>query len=100
MNILITGGSGFVGHRICELLLAKGHSLVLLTRGQTPITAFAPLAAGQTVEIRKMTAEGQLPAGLLDGIDGIINLAGEPIASGRWTKAKKQRILDSRVNLT
>ena len=100
MNILITGGSGFVGRRVCELLLANGHSLVLLTRGQTPIASFGPLSAGQSLEVRNMSTDGQLPAGLLDDIDGIVNLAGEPLATGRWTKAKKQSILESRVNLT
>ncbi len=100
MKILITGGSGFVGRRVCELLLAKGHSLILLTRGQTPIAPFDPLADGQSLEICKMTADGRLPLGLLEGIEGIVNLAGEPIASGRWSATRKHRILDSRVNLT
>ena len=107
MKILITGGSGFVGRRVCELLLAKGHSLVILTRGQpqtqssqlTQPGLASHLAAGQTLESCTLI-NGQLPPGLLEGIDGIVNLAGEPLASGRWTAAKKRRILESRVNLT
>jgi len=41
--------------------------------------------------------DGALPAAALAGIDGIVNLAGESIAKGRWTKAKKRRLRESRV---
>jgi uncharacterized protein (TIGR01777 family) len=43
---------------------------------------------------------GELPAGPLEGFDAVIHLAGENIAGGRWTAARKRRIRDSRVNST
>lgn len=100
MNILITGGSGLIGQRVCELLLEKGHSLVLLTRNPSFKPSPGQKMTGQTLVVRDIPADGKLPPGLLDGVDGIVNLAGEPIASGRWTAAKKRLILDSRVNMT
>ncbi len=71
-KIVITGGSGLIGQALIPVLKAAGHEAVALRR------PFAPAAlAGATV---------------------IINLAGENLASGRWTNARKKRIIDSRVD--
>jgi len=50
--------------------------------------------------VRWEPPEGRLDRGALDGIDAIVHLAGESIASKRWTQTQKARILDSRVDGT
>ena len=82
MRILLTGGTGFVGTALSEALKSQGHETVLLTRRDAP----APGAA--------------LAPQWLDGIDAIVNMAGESIAGGRWTTDYKQKIRDSRIVLT
>ena len=80
MKILVSGASGLVGSALCPALEASGHTVVRLSRS-------GPVAwdvAGRTID----------PAAL-DGVDAVVHLAGESVA-GRWTAAKKQRILESR----
>ena len=80
MKILVSGASGLVGSALCPALEASGHTVVRLSRS-------GPVAwdvAARTID----------PAAL-DGVDAVVHLAGESVA-GRWTAAKKQRILESR----
>ena len=72
MKVAVTGASGFIGSRLCAELKSRGDEVVALPRG-------AP--------------------GDLSGIDGVVNLAGEPIAQ-RWTAAAKERMRSSRVDGT
>ena len=82
MRVLVTGGTGFIGRALVEKLTTAGHEVRLLTR-------------------RDLRAPDQpLPTAILAGVDAVVNMAGESIAGGRWTKAYKQKILDSRVILT
>jgi hypothetical protein len=91
MKILITGGSGFVGQRLCEQLDADGHELFVVSR--SPEDAAKRLPDGADIRARI--------ADFADaGPEAVINLAGEPIAEGRWTDAKKKRIVESRVETT
>ncbi len=89
-NILITGATGFIGRRLTEALLDNGHNITVLSRYPetaaklgTPIKIISNLA-----ELDKATK-----------LDTIINLAGEPVANGFWTKAKRERILNSRQKI-
>lgn len=82
MRVLVTGGTGFIGRALVEKLTAVGHEVRLLTRRDLP----AP--------------DQPLPPSILFGVDAIVNMAGESIAGGRWTKAYKQKIRDSRIGLT
>lgn len=99
MNVLITGGTGFIGGEICNKILQKGHTIILLTRVndkirvdlQKPGISFFPY---------EYALDSKLPLDLMETVDGIINMAGEPIFTGRWTEEKKRRILDSRINIT
>ena len=96
MRIIIAGGTGFLGTHLSNALIAGGHDVVVLTRrtggsGATPGVSYA------TWQPESGTAD-LTPA--LSGADAIVNLAGDSIASGRWTAAKKQRLRDSRVNTT
>jgi len=97
MKVAIAGGSGFVGSRLVERLHQKGNSVLLLTRN----TAFAqkvfPSQAFPNVEIIAYTptVSGSWQDAIA-GCDGVVNLAGEPIAEERWTPEHKQQILNSR----
>ena len=80
MKIAVTGASGFIGSRLCDVARSRGHGIITLgrTSGERrwdPMAGPAPLA----------------------GADAVVHLAGDPVASGRWTKAKMARIRDSRV---
>ncbi|MDA8234089.1 MAG: TIGR01777 family oxidoreductase [Clostridia bacterium] len=97
MRILITGGSGFVGRRLCRELLTSGYQVVVLVRNLVRARRFLD---NRVRIVEWQGPDKDIPAGAFDGVDGVINLAGESIGSGRWTKAKKNRILESRVQTT
>lgn len=86
MHVLITGGTGFIGRELCKTLFMAGHSATVLTRN----TATPPLPGVRLI--------GQLDAA--QGIDAVVNLAGEPLADGRWNEARKQAFRDSRIGTT
>jgi uncharacterized protein (TIGR01777 family) len=89
MNILITGGTGFIGGALTRELRKEGHSVIITTRKKT--TAKQKLT---------WNPPALIPPDTVSIIDAVINLAGESIASGRWTKEKKDRILSSRISTT
>ena len=82
MKILITGGTGFIGARLCQHLLQAGHQLTVYSRRPEKV----PLRCGATV-----AALASLDALASDSeFDAVINLAGEPIAAKRWSAQRKQ----------
>ncbi|MFC3077499.1 TIGR01777 family oxidoreductase [Phenylobacterium terrae] len=89
--VLVTGGTGFIGRRLVEALVAAGHEVTVLTRS-------AASAAGLPAPIRIVTSLAQLADETR--LDAIVNLAGEPISDGIWTGAKRRRILRSRLRVT
>jgi uncharacterized protein (TIGR01777 family) len=95
MKLVLAGGSGFIGRALCNRLIEQGHSLTLLTRSRSP----APLLPGQTWATWNPESAGDWQQ-TLDAADGVINLAGEPIAGKRWTAAQKREIRSSRINTT
>lgn len=92
MRIIITGGTGMIGSALSAALLEEGHEVWALSR--TPQIARV-LPGVKVAGWDGVTAKGWLE--LADGAGAIINLAGESLASGRWTKERKERILSSRV---
>ncbi|WP_368165005.1 TIGR01777 family oxidoreductase [Aeromonas sp. R6-2] len=91
MKILITGGTGFIGRKLVAQL-KQLHDLVILSRDRP--RAWQRL--GHDVEI----IDNLDRLDNLDGFDAVINLAGEPIAEGRWSEERKQLLCDSRWLLT
>lgn len=89
MKILVTGSTGLIGSSLIELLRTEGHSAVRLRRGRAD--------AG---DVLWNPDSGDIELNGLEGADAAVHLAGENIASGRWTAERKQRILDSRVKGT
>jgi uncharacterized protein (TIGR01777 family) len=88
MRVLVSGSTGLVGTALCGDLTRRGNEVVRLVRGSgtgiPDAVTWDPLA------------EAPLRDDRLEGLDAVVHLAGENIA-GRWTGAKKQRILESRV---
>lgn len=90
MHLLVTGGTGFIGRHLIDALLKRGYRVSLLARDFDK----AKKIFNGTVNLL-----GTLEGAPLD-IDGVINLAGEPIADKRWTKKRKQQLVESRVATT
>lgn len=86
MDIAITGASGFIGTALARSLTAEGHRVVPVVRREA-----GPDAIGWD------PAAGTIDAGALEGLDAVVHLAGESIASGPWTAAQRRRITESRT---
>ncbi|MBD1218540.1 MAG: TIGR01777 family protein [Aphanizomenon flos-aquae Clear-A1] len=97
MKIAISGATGFVGSRLVAKLHAEGHRILVLTRNTTFAQKVFPPQAFPNLEIIAYTP---IVSGAwqdtIAGCDGVVNLAGEPIAEGRWTPERKQEILNTR----
>lgn len=88
MKILISGASGLIGQEVASSLSAKGHQVIALRRNTTSEYP------NWDIEKKIINLGGETK------IDVVINLAGENISEGRWTQAKKKRILSSRIDGT
>ena len=92
-NVLVTGGTGFIGSRVCTALHQQGDTVHVLSRNperaQTKVES-ARACYGWDPETEKMPAEAT------NGMASVVHLAGETIA-GRWNAEKKRRIRDSRI---
>ena len=92
MKILMTGGTGFIGKKLCHFLLGKNHQLTVLSRHPEKVSSLCGESVTAIRSLEQLTAS--------DSFDAIINLAGEGIADARWSKTRKQKLLDSRINTT
>jgi uncharacterized protein (TIGR01777 family) len=95
MRVLVTGASGFIGSAVCDALLARGDETVGLTRDPERARQSNPTVSWHAWD----PAAERPPASALEGVDGVVNLIGEPLDQ-RWTEAAKQRIRDSRERST
>ena len=96
MKVVVTGATGFVGSRLVELLQAEGHQVLVLTRNPTAAQKVFPNSVSNLEIIAYTPTESGPWQQAIAGYDGVVNLAGEPIAEGRWTAQRKQEILKSR----
>lgn len=88
MNILITGGTGFIGSALCSRLLEENNKIVILSRHPEKIKP----------PIKAITDLNDLKDS--DIFDVVINLSGEPIANKRWSDKQKHQIFSSRIDIT
>src|SRR5688572_15202817 len=90
MKALVTGATGLVGRG----LLRQLERAVVLTRDAGDVER--RLGGGVSAWAWQPNTE-PAPTAAFDGVDSVFHLAGEPVAEGRWTAEKKQRIRESRV---
>jgi NAD dependent epimerase/dehydratase family enzyme len=86
MKVAVTGASGLVGSALVPFLSRSGHEVVRLVRS-------GPRAEDQ---VRWDPARGEIDAAGLEAVEGVVHLSGENLAGGRWTAARKARLVDSR----
>ncbi|MBI4515679.1 MAG: TIGR01777 family protein [Deltaproteobacteria bacterium] len=94
MKIVLSGGTGFIGVPLCHYLHSAGNHVVVLSRAAAAARRSLP-AATEVIEWSAATWPRAL-----DGADAVINLAGESLAGGRWTAARKDAIRRSRCRTT
>lgn len=89
MDVAITGSSGLIGTALTASLRRAGHKVRRVVR-----------SGGGPGDVRWDPAAGTIDAHGLAGVGGVVHLAGESIGARRWTDARKERILGSRVDGT
>lgn len=97
MKVLVVGGSGLIGSRLVKLLRDRGDVVVVTGRSEARLKR---QFGGGAACVVWDPASGPLPAGALRDVDAVVNLAGDPVHKGRWSKAKKKRIRESRTETT
>ena len=90
MKIAVTGATGLVGSSLVSAFESSGHSVHRVVRGTT----------GTANDIEWDIPSNTIDSERFNGLDAVVHLAGENIATGRWSAAKKNRIRDSRVHGT
>ena len=90
MNILVTGATGLIGAELAPFLIKNKHRVIRMVRKTQ--------AAADEVQWNPVTQTLDMEA--LEGVDAVVHLAGENIATGRWTAGKKRRIRESRIQGT
>ena len=95
MRVLITGGTGMIGRRLVQRLMARGDSPVILSRKADEARRNPDLRGVQVVQ-GDPSKEGPWQEAV-DGCEAVLNLAGQNVFSGRWNAEIKRQIRDSRV---
>jgi uncharacterized protein len=95
MKILVTGATGLIGRSVCRALTDDGHAVAAVSRSPVKPQGLA------VAEVYQWDPQsGPLPQAALDGVDALVNLAGEPLDARRWSDQQKRLIRDSRVVTT
>ncbi len=97
MKIAITGATGFVGTRLVQQLHELGHRILVLTRNRDRAQRVFPASSFPNLKIMTYTPkQSGTWQESISGCDGVVNLAGAPLADQRWTPERKREILESR----
>jgi uncharacterized protein len=96
MKYLITGGTGFIGSALCRHLLARGAELIVVSRHPSSVLPNLAPSPDQASRIRGIGSV----AAWEEPVDVVINLAGAPIAGGRWSARRRRILRDSRLEAT
>lgn len=101
MKILMTGATGLIGKELGRELAARGHELLVLARDVESTASRLPFPATVILwrDVERQELDSQTDLRLRE-IEGVVHLAGEPIAEGRWTAQRKRALRESRVDLT
>ena len=97
MNIIVAGGTGFIGRALVRRLAEEGHAVSVLTRNPSAAGSVLPEGA------RALQWDGKTAGPWVSEVeraDAILNFAGEPIADRLWTGARKERLWRSRTEAT
>ena len=97
MKILLTGATGLVGQELGLMLVRQGHELTILTRDPKKSQGMLPFPARA---LAWDASKGSPPPEAFNGVEAVIHLAGESIASGRWSEERMRAIRDTRVQGT
>jgi uncharacterized protein (TIGR01777 family) len=92
MNILVTGGTGFIGRPLCRALVAAGHDVTVLSRSPDSVAKKCGPAVRAMASLNEWRPEVFF--------DAVINLAGEPIVDAAWSTRRKQVLRESRIGIT
>lgn len=92
MNILMTGGTGFIGRALVNSLLKEGHKVTVLSRTPDSVNKIIGNKLTTLSNLDQLSSE--------DSFQVIINLAGAPIFDNHWSETRKKVIRDSRIKLT
>lgn len=87
MDVAVSGSTGLIGTALVSALEGAGHRVVPIVRGERPGVRWDPHA-------------GDIDAGGLEGVDAVVHLSGERVRAGRWTRAHKREVLESRTRST
>lgn len=97
MKIAVIGATGFVGSNLLDHLLSNGGwEIRILSRDAERARSSLPAS----ITVHQWDPCNALPGELLEGVEAVVNLAGENVADGRWSAQSKRLIRDSRVNTT
>lgn len=90
-TVLITGGTGLIGNALTPMLVSKGFEVIILSRS-------AKASGDASVSYAQWDVnKGALDLAAIQKADYIIHLAGAGVADKRWTKKRKQEIVESRT---
>lgn len=89
-QLLVTGGTGFIGIPLCKQLAARGYAVTVLSRNPERAAKVLPRDVRVIASLTRVEAD----------FSHVVNLAGEPLANGRWNETRKNEFYASRIGLT